>query len=178
MAEVIRAEACCGLRELDGLSQHSDPVAAMKDITMQIYGELRPKATGKEVNPYKKPKDKQWENTSSWSGRFWTRDDGMIVYEYQAEDWEYDRSCNDGGGDVDKKWRYAVFTQAGKKRTYGKKFAALIRRENLGEVMQATTKSVKNPNSGNILKAWIWTVNHKNLKAWAQKQANIAAGVK
>jgi hypothetical protein len=173
MADILSAEACCGLRELDGLSSQPDTIKAMREIATQMYGELLPKGV-KGTNPYKKPKDKVWQGTNNlWgTGRWWMKDDGTRVYEYQASDWEETRRYG-GYEDHDNTWRYAVFTQAGTRKTYGKKFAALIKKENLGEVVQATTKSVKNPNSGNVLKAWIWTVNHRNLRAWAQKQANL-----
>lgn len=42
-----------------------------------------------------------------------------------------------------------------------------ISSKNLGTTIE-TTKKV-NPNSGNTLKVWIWTVNNKNLLAWYKK---------
>jgi hypothetical protein len=50
---------------------------------------------------------------------------------------------------------------------YGERFAAYIRRHNLGTV--TASKRVENPNSGNQLKVWVWTINKRNLRAWARK---------
>ena len=177
MVEINDGMNCCGLRELSGLSKATSPETAMLDIATNAFGEIAPKAEGKKVNPYKKPKDKKWQTipNSFWGDRYWTRDNGERVYEYQAQEWEDGRRYYGDDDEGDKFWRYAVFTQAGKNATYGKKFAALIRREKLGEVVQATTKTVKNPNSGNILKAWVWTVNYPALKKWAVKYVSKGA---
>ncbi len=165
MAQVLSAEACCGLRELDGLSRHTDPNEAMMQVAENMYGSYAPKG----VNPYAKPDNIEWSRTI-YGDRYWMRNGITRIYEYQINAW----GANDSY-DKDSRWRYAVFTQAGSRRTYGKRFAALIAKEGLGEVVQATTKTVKNPNSGNVLKAWIWTVNHTALKKWAQARADKLA---
>lgn len=105
--------ACCGVRELSGLSCHAcDPVQMMKSFT-RIY-------TGN--NPYCRSNDR---------------------------------------------FRYAIFSQAGKTSKYGLKFAAFIKEHGLGELVE--TGFHKNPNSGNYLKAWIWTVDHIAVRAWLAK---------
>ena len=63
-------------------------------------------------------------------------------------------------------FRYVVFSQAHKESAYGLKFAAFIRDQGLG-TLEETGFSI-NPNSGNQLKAWIWTVDHDALKSWAE----------
>lgn len=182
MARIDGDNNCCGLRELAGLSEHSDPTKNMEDIVVEMYGSNILTARNKETNPYKKPKGVRWRTSASdfWSdNRYWLKEDGTKVYESQMRDWDYQHGRGDRyDDDRDSLWRYAVFTQAGTGATYGRKFAALIKKENLGEVVQATTKTVTNPNSGNVLKAWLWTVNHKNLRAWAQKQGEAKAKTK
>jgi len=61
------------------------------------------------------------------------------------------------------KFRYVYFAQNGPH--YGDKFAAYILENKLGEIIE--TGSHVNPNSGNKLKMFVWTLNIENLKAWA-----------
>lgn len=73
-----------------------------------------------------------------------------------------------GGYDWEWRFRFAVFTEAGgKKSTYGKNFARYIEKHGLGEVV--ATKTKVNPNSGNPLKAFVWTMNIPALKSWAKE---------
>lgn len=55
-------------------------------------------------------------------------------------------------------FRYVIFTQAKKMEHYGKAFAAFIEKHALGSVIHTTFN--KNPNSGNFVKVWVWTVDH------------------
>lgn len=75
---------------------------------------------------------------------------------------------NDGVGVAfryeDAKFRHVIFSQAGARSTYGVKLAAFITRHKLGTVVASPTKI--NPNSGNPLKVWIWTVNHQRTYNW------------
>jgi hypothetical protein len=75
----------------------------------------------------------------------------------------------------DHKWRHAVFSQAGKRSTYGKRFAAYITKEKLGTVVETETKV--NPNSKNPLKAFIWTIDWDAMRKWlaARKKLNQEA---
>lgn len=63
------------------------------------------------------------------------------------------------------RFRHAFFTQANNpqaaSRTYGEKFAAYITEHKLGKVVESDEQI--NPNSGNSLKVWIWTVDHEAL---------------
>jgi len=54
---------------------------------------------------------------------------------------------------------------------YGERFAAFIRRNKLGDVV-ASLRRV-NPNSGNQVKCWVWTLNKPNLMAWANKNIDV-----
>lgn len=70
-------------------------------------------------------------------------------------------------------FRYVIFSEAvyrpaANRRGYGRAFAAFIRSEKLGKV--STTGWNVNPNSGNNLKAWIWTVDWTALQKWASKK--------
>lgn len=66
--------------------------------------------------------------------------------------------------------RYVMFTQANRldaarRVTYGERFTAYIRKHNLGAVIE--TEENINPNSGNLLKVWIWTVDHDAVRGHA-----------
>ena len=67
------------------------------------------------------------------------------------------------------RFRYVVFTQAKKADGYGIRFAELIEDQGLGEIIE--TKFRVNPNSGNNVKVWVWTVDHKAVKEWLDKNA-------
>lgn len=53
------------------------------------------------------------------------------------------------------------------KEKYGQKFKALIKKEKLGTIIE--TRSKKNPNSSNKIKAWIWDINKTKLRAFAKQ---------
>jgi len=55
---------------------------------------------------------------------------------------------------------------------YGERFAAYIKKNKLGDVV-ASQRRV-NPNSGNQVKLWVWTLNKQALVKWAA--ANIKEG--
>ena len=64
-------------------------------------------------------------------------------------------------------FRYALFSQAtipgsNPASVYGEHFAVYILDNALGEIIQ--TGSHTNPNSGNMLKIWIWTIDHAAVK--------------
>ena len=48
----------------------------------------------------------------------------------------------------------------------GQAFANLIKKEKLGTI--AETRKILNPNTHHKLKAWIWGINEKKLRAWAK----------
>ena len=64
---------------------------------------------------------------------------------------------------ANRRFRYAIFTQATKRATYGKTLAAYIKKYKLGEVI--TTGFNINPNTRRSVGVWIWTVDHDALKA-------------
>lgn len=63
------------------------------------------------------------------------------------------------------RFRYVVFSQARKSHNYGIDFAAYIRENNLGSLVETDFNT--NPNTGNPIKAWIWTVDWIALKRFA-----------
>jgi hypothetical protein len=63
---------------------------------------------------------------------------------------------------------HVFFTQAGVGKTYGENLASYIQRHGLGNVV--ATPSMLNPNSGNNLKMWVWTVNWKTTAEWAKER--------
>jgi hypothetical protein len=65
------------------------------------------------------------------------------------------------------RFRYSIFSQI-QARQYGDKFAAYILEHKLGDVIETTGRHV-NPNSGNVLKVFVWTVDHDAVKLWWEK---------
>jgi hypothetical protein len=73
-------------------------------------------------------------------------------------------------------FRYVIFSQAnspgnngeGRSR-YGEKFAAFIQANGLGDVIETAGTHI-NPNSTNVLKVYVWTVDHLATKKWAEAQ--------
>ena len=63
---------------------------------------------------------------------------------------------------ANRRFRYAIFTQATKRATYGKKFAAYIKEHKLGDVIH--TGFNVNPNTRRSVGLWVWTVDHDALK--------------
>lgn len=65
------------------------------------------------------------------------------------------------------KWRYFIFSQAGDKRRvrYGEQFKAFIAQKGFGTVIQTGDGQI-NPNSGNQLIVYLWTINREALIAW------------
>ena len=78
-------------------------------------------------------------------------------------------------GTFQPRFRYAIFSQAGARAKYGVAFAKFIQENKLGKVVRADGKFHKNPNSGNMLTAWIWTLDEKAIDAWLKKE--LASGV-
>lgn len=79
---------------------------------------------------------------------------------------------------------FIIFTQAtsARKESYGDRFKAYLEAEGLGEVSISGYKA--NPNSGNFVKVFVWTVNQKaigkvyaafNKSATAEEAARMKA---
>lgn len=72
------------------------------------------------------------------------------------------------------RFRYVIFSQANtpgyleslSRSKYGEKFAALILKERLGTLIE-TTPNI-NPNSNNMLRVWVWTIDHDRTKAYIE----------
>lgn len=62
---------------------------------------------------------------------------------------------------------HIFFSTTGNYRT-GHNLEAYIKKHALGAVLR--TKAARNPNSGNLLTMWVWTVNIKNWAAHARKE--------
>ncbi len=130
--------ACCGVREINRLSSYDEPKAALKAFCDWVY-----------VKPPSGP-PRPIENPNN----------GVLAPKGNA------------------RFRYAFFTQAtyqwqergevgSRPRYYGVDFAAFIKEHELGQVVIATGKrGVRNPNTENLLKMWVWTVDHYALQAW------------
>lgn len=63
------------------------------------------------------------------------------------------------------KFRFVIFTDINK-RTYGSRLAAYIVEHKLGDVIE--TGQHKNPNSRNMVRVWVWTLDHRALKLWKE----------
>lgn len=61
---------------------------------------------------------------------------------------------------------HVLFTATARAK-YGRAFAAYITAHELGDLVCSSLG--KNPNSGNKIQGWIWTVNPVQLRAWAKK---------
>jgi hypothetical protein len=71
------------------------------------------------------------------------------------------------------KFRVAIFSQADWTRPYGENFAAYIREQKLGDVI--CNNFGVNPNSGNEIKVWMWTLDRPAVIAWAAKNCKAPA---
>lgn len=60
-----------------------------------------------------------------------------------------------------------IFTEAGSGR-YGTRFAAFLKENRLGAVR--VIPAFYNPNSGNNVRTFVWTVNHLRLRKWYYKE--------
>lgn len=140
MAYLNRQE-CCGLREIAGLAG-MQPDRALRQLAAEMYGEELVIPAGAKI--YKE-----------YGERYYLKDGPWGPFRHYLSEPEED--C---------RFRYAVFTQAGARSTYGTKFAAYIQENKLGTVVAATTERHRNPNTGRILKAWIWTVDHDAMRVW------------
>lgn len=118
MAEFYSVSGCCGMQELDGISDHpSSPKQALLEACEDLIGYNEELAVG----------------------------------------------------DLD--FRLVVFTQATSPRSrkdvskgYGYRMAAFIEANDLGTLVRG--RAGVNPNSGNLLTGWLWTVNTINLVRW------------
>jgi hypothetical protein len=64
------------------------------------------------------------------------------------------------------RFRYAVFSEAGTNAKYGDNFRQFIEKNDLGSVI--FTSWNKNPNTGNRVRAYIWTINWTALNKWGK----------
>ncbi len=62
---------------------------------------------------------------------------------------------------------FIFFSDASKKKTYGRAMVAFLKKNKLGTVTKIATK--RNNNSGNMLTMWVFTPNRSKLKKWYAK---------
>lgn len=79
--------------------------------------------------------------------------------------------------DADTPLRYVIFSQAGNGKVfgphngYGSDLVSYIKKYKLGTL--ATLPAGINPNSGNILKVWLWKLDHKVLYKYGLKKGLV-----
>jgi hypothetical protein len=77
------------------------------------------------------------------------------------------------GNITSRRFRYCIFSEASvpsdSPASYGKKFCALITKCKMGSVLE--TQPTLNPNSGNLLKVYLWTVDFSQLERWGLADA-------
>lgn len=78
-----------------------------------------------------------------------------------SREWPYTRTRR---GDPNLHFAQIIFSQAGTKATYGKKFKKFLEEEGLGSVVESAPQC--NPNSGRNVIAFIWTPDKKKVIKW------------
>lgn len=76
-----------------------------------------------------------------------------------------------GGGPYDgitgsfgRRFAHILFSEAGTSVTYGRRLKEAIEAYKLGTVVESP--QVVNPNSGNLLRAYLWTIDHEAFSKW------------
>lgn len=106
------------------------------------------------------------------SGLSYCRDKKGLYSAKQAMREVFQQCYGQPPGCQDVKWRYAIFSEANPPDAeaplnYGTKFCAYILENGLGTVIE--TGNNINPNSENLLKVWVWTMDHDAMRAWGKK---------
>ena len=90
--------------------------------------------------------------------------------------YDYDKGAYTGKpmrSDTETTYAHILFTEAvakgaRKASRYGLNLANYIQKNNLGTVVQ-TAEQRRNPNSGNLISAFLWTPNQKGIAAWYKR---------
>lgn len=135
--------ACCGLQEIDGLTEHDSPKEAM----LAFVGRVITK------NRYTRKTETNISNIYIFSGVESVTDPKITTY-VNGED---EPNC-----DYDDA-RYAV------KLKYASEFAKFIRRNKLGVLKASPPRANILNHPHHIVKCWIWCPDVKALKAWYNK---------
>jgi hypothetical protein len=159
--EVNYLMRCCGIKEINGLSHYTNAKSALLAFCGVLY-----------------PNEK--ENTAKWNK----------AYEIESKAGDDAYIGRYTGGMVTgavyenfeqySKFRFAIFTEAihpvhhgeGRKGwayQYGQMFAKFIQDNKLGSLV-TTENHELNPNSGSLVKVWVWGIDHDALKAWYAKE--------
>lgn len=72
--------------------------------------------------------------------------------------------------DLPPNFAYILFTGV-IKDGYGQRFTNFIRRNKLGSVRAG--KQTRNPNSSNVINAWLWQINIEGLNRWYSKKEEL-----
>ena len=152
---------CCGVKELSGLSSYPEPELAMRALGTQLYPDP----------------DKNQALIAAVRAR--AKKDGKSSYAFGymgVQPMPVEAHAVYDSIDQYSRFRFAIFTEAhnptqtedlGPK--YGQRFAAMIRKKGLGDLIE-TGRHI-NPNSGNKLKVWVWTIDHAALVGWLKEDA-------
>lgn len=175
---------CCGLREFDGLSGYGTAKEALLSMLVKKI-EIDQEELKRRIDEGMANQEARFRRLYPYfsNAQIATR----VADSYRAVKLGVEANMRDelrdelgGGGDdydedsakLPRNFRYAIFSQAGIGRgqgaRYGTNLAAYITRNKLGKVISTGTSI--NPNSGNLLKVFVWTVDHKALEKWAEKQ--------
>lgn len=154
--EVNYLMRCCGVKEINGLSYHHTPEAAMLAFCHMIYP-TKEVSDARIADALRRAKE---QNKDPYEIGFMGGTTVGAAYEDLAQ---YSR------------FRFAIFTESspvggpnyrsGYLYRYGQMFADLIRKKGLGSLV-ATENYELNPNSGRYVKVWVWGIDHAALREW------------
>ena len=135
-------EGCCGVGEIQYVGSMGGPKEALKTILGDFV-----------------------EHNYGGGGSYYSYAKGCYVDEPEKESFEW--LPMDG---------HLVFTEVAKVTRpqqiqvgYGKKLAALIKKEKLGSVIVSKPRKNAINHPDHILKVYVWTPNERACKAWAKK---------
>lgn len=81
-----------------------------------------------------------------------------------CEDKYPDREWAEDGDQIGQEQAFILFTDNVSDNNYGVNLAKYIKKNKLGTF--TATRARENPNTGNMVRVWVWSPNEKNLKAW------------
>jgi hypothetical protein len=159
--EVNYLMRCCGIKEINGLSYHTTAKSAMLGFCGVIYPD---------------PK----ENEAKWKRACELAEKERVPYYHPGFTGGTTSGATYDSVEQYSKFRFAIFSEAihpvyhgeGRKGwayQYGRMFAKFIQDNKLGSLV-TTENHELNPNSGSLVKVWVWGIDHDALKAWYKKE--------
>jgi hypothetical protein len=159
--EVNYLMRCCGIKEINGLSYYTNAKSAMLGFCSVIY-------------PNPKENDAKWKRACEQAEK------ENIPYYHPGFTGPQTTGAIYEGTEQYSKFRFAIFSEAihpvyhgeGRKGwpyQYGQMFAKFIEKNKLGS-LTTTDNHELNPNSGSLVKVWVWGIDHDALKAWYEKE--------